>query len=166
MLTRGKRTVALVVATAALVVALACGSLAVLRDLGQQDSSDSSDFDQDISRAVPRDGFPVFNNPPMVSAEQAAGLRDDDWIIGVTVNGQAKVRVHSGSESMKNDHDDGRFSGNFRFAVLLSLRHLNPFGPFLGYNGHVQAKAYPVAVMGVHELGNDTCGGEPIAVSW
>lgn len=29
-----------------------------------------------------------------------------------------------------------------------------------------EARAYPVAVMGVHELGNDTCGGEPIAVSW
>ena len=29
-----------------------------------------------------------------------------------------------------------------------------------------KAKAYPIAVMGIHELGNDTCGGEPIAVSW
>ncbi len=29
-----------------------------------------------------------------------------------------------------------------------------------------EAKAYPIAVMGVHELGNDTCGGEPIAVAW
>lgn len=29
-----------------------------------------------------------------------------------------------------------------------------------------EAKAYPVAVMGVHELGNDTCGGVPIAVAW
>jgi len=29
-----------------------------------------------------------------------------------------------------------------------------------------EAKAYPIAVMGLHELGNDTCGGEPIAVSW
>ncbi len=28
------------------------------------------------------------------------------------------------------------------------------------------ARAYPIAVMGVHELGNDTCGGTPIAVSW
>ena len=29
-----------------------------------------------------------------------------------------------------------------------------------------EAKAYPVRVMGVHELLNDTCGGDPIAVSW
>ncbi|MBI1914085.1 MAG: DUF3179 domain-containing protein [Planctomycetes bacterium] len=110
---RGNRTVALVVATVALVVALACGSLAVLRGLRQQDGSD---FDQDVRRAVSRDGFPVFNNPPMVSAGQAAGLRDDDWVIGVTVNRQAK--------------------------------------------------AYPITEMCFHELGNDTCGGEPIAVSW
>ncbi len=75
-----------------------------------------ADFERSARRAAPRDAFPVFHNPPMVPASQAAGLRDDDWVIGVTVNGQAK--------------------------------------------------AYPVAVMGVHELGNDTCGGEPIAVSW
>jgi len=29
-----------------------------------------------------------------------------------------------------------------------------------------EAKAYPVRVMGRHELVNDTCGGEPIAASW
>ena len=38
--------------------------------------------------------------------------------------------------------------------------------PIIGvyYNG--EAKAYPITVMGVHELGNDTIGGLPIAVSW
>ena len=29
-----------------------------------------------------------------------------------------------------------------------------------------EAKAYPVVIMGIHELGNDTIGGIPIAVSW
>ncbi len=29
-----------------------------------------------------------------------------------------------------------------------------------------QAKAYPITIMGVHELGNDTLDGIPIAVSW
>jgi hypothetical protein len=29
-----------------------------------------------------------------------------------------------------------------------------------------EAKAYPITIMGVHELGNDTIGGVPIAVSW
>lgn len=28
------------------------------------------------------------------------------------------------------------------------------------------AKAYPISVMGHHELGNDVCGKTPIAVSW
>jgi hypothetical protein len=31
--------------------------------------------------------------------------------------------------------------------------------------GH-EAKAYPITIMGVHELGNDTIDGEPIAVTW
>jgi len=29
-----------------------------------------------------------------------------------------------------------------------------------------EAKAYPITIMGVHELGNDTIDGEPIAVTW
>jgi hypothetical protein len=29
-----------------------------------------------------------------------------------------------------------------------------------------KAKAYPIAIMGVHELGNDTIDGIPIAVTW
>ena len=70
-------------------------------------------------QAVPRDAFPVFDNPPMLSAAEAEeqGLVfDRDAVIGVA-------------------HGD-------------------------------EAKAYPVTVMGVHELGNDTIGGVPIAVSW
>lgn len=82
----------------------------------QRARGEETDFERFARRAAPRDAFPVFHNPPMVPAERASGLRDDDWVIGLTVNGQAK--------------------------------------------------AYPVAVMGVHELGNDTCGGEPVAVSW
>jgi hypothetical protein len=70
-------------------------------------------------QAVPRDAFPVFDNPQMLSA--AAAER-----VGVV----------------------------FDNAVVIGVAH----------NG--EAKAYPVAVMGVHELGNDTLGGVPIAVSW
>lgn len=29
-----------------------------------------------------------------------------------------------------------------------------------------EAKAYPISIMGVHELGNDTIDGVPIAVTW
>ena len=35
-------------------------------------------------------------------------------------------------------------------------------GVFLGG----EAKAYPISIMGIHELVNDTCGGQPIAASW
>jgi hypothetical protein len=70
-------------------------------------------------QAVPRDAFPVFDNPTMLTAEAAEkddSIYDRDPVIGVYHNGEAK--------------------------------------------------AYPITVMGVHELGNDTIGGVPIAVSW
>ena len=57
-------------------------------------------------QALPRDAFPVFDNPHMLSA--AAAERE----------------------------------------------------------GGKEAKAYPITIMGVHELGNDTIDGIPIAVSW
>ena len=76
-----------------------------------------ADFDSASRRAVPRDAFPVLNNPRMVKAKD----------VGDDVRGSEPV-----------------------------------LGVFLGG----QAKAYPISVMGSHELGNDTCGGKPIAVSW
>lgn len=45
-------------------------------------------------------------------------------------------------------------------------RALRPDDWVIGVVQGGEARAYPVAVMGVHELGNDTCGGVPIAVSW
>lgn len=38
--------------------------------------------------------------------------------------------------------------------------------PVIGIEIKGEAKAYPISVMGVHELANDVCGGVPIAVSW
>ena len=70
-------------------------------------------------QAVPRDAFPVFNNPHMLSVEAAEKLQvvlPRDAVIGVAYGGEAK--------------------------------------------------AYPVAVMGIHELGNDTIAGLPIVVGW
>ena len=70
-------------------------------------------------QAVPRDAFPVFDDPQMLSAKEAEAKQfifDRDVIIGVAHNGEAK--------------------------------------------------AYPITIMGVHELGNDSIGGVPIAVSW
>jgi hypothetical protein len=68
---------------------------------------------------VPRDAFPVFDNPRMLTAAEAEArsvIFDRDMVIGVA---------------------HGR-----------------------------EAKAYPITIMGVHELGNDTIGGVPIAVTW
>ena len=41
-----------------------------------------------------------------------------------------------------------------------------PRDAVIGVHHNGQAKAYPISVMGIHELGNDTIGGKPIAVSW
>jgi len=68
---------------------------------------------------VPRDAFPVFDNPRMLPAAEAEAKKlvfERDMVIGVA---------------------RGR-----------------------------EAKAYPITIMGVHELGNDTIGGVPIAVTW
>jgi hypothetical protein len=70
-------------------------------------------------QAVPRDAFPVFDDPKMVTAAEAEAkgfIQERDMVIGVA---------------------RGR-----------------------------EARAYPIAVMGIHELGNDTIDGVPIAVSW
>lgn len=70
-------------------------------------------------QVVPRDAFPVFDNPDFVTAETAERegfVHDRDPVIGIILNGEAK--------------------------------------------------AYPISTMGIHELGNDTLGGVPIAVSW
>ena len=70
-------------------------------------------------QAVPRDAFPVFDHPKMLSAAEAEAqgvIFDRDAVIGVAHNGEAK--------------------------------------------------AYPITIMGVHELGNDSIGGVPIAVTW
>ena len=70
-------------------------------------------------QAVPRDAFPVFDNPEMLTAEEA----EREEVI-------------------------------FPRDAVLGVRH-----------GEA-AKAYPITIMGVHELGNDTLDGIPIAVSW
>lgn len=41
-----------------------------------------------------------------------------------------------------------------------------PRDAVIGVSHGGEAKAYPIAVMGIHELGNDSIGGVPIAVSW
>lgn len=38
--------------------------------------------------------------------------------------------------------------------------------PVVGVAIGEEAKAYPISIMGVHELANDTCGGTPIMTSW
>lgn len=41
-----------------------------------------------------------------------------------------------------------------------------PREPVIGVVHGGEARAYPIAIMGMHELGNDTIAGVPIAVTW
>lgn len=41
-----------------------------------------------------------------------------------------------------------------------------PREPVIGIARNGEAKAYPISVMGIHELGNDTIGGTPVAITW
>ena len=68
---------------------------------------------------IHRDSFPVFDNPPMLTAAQAEAA-------GLIFPRDAVIGVRRGGE----------------------------------------ARAYPVRIMGVHELGNDRIAGAPIAVTW
>ncbi len=70
-------------------------------------------------QAVPRDAFPVFDNPDMLTAEAA----EREGVI-------------------------------YPRDVVIGVRHGGA------------AKAYPITIMGMHELGNDVLDGIPIAVSW
>jgi len=45
-------------------------------------------------------------------------------------------------------------------------RMLRPNEWVIGVSLNGDHRAYPVEIMGVHELGNDTVGGVPISVAW
>jgi hypothetical protein len=84
--------------------------------LRADDLHDEAVYDREARQVVPRDAFPVLDDPPVVPAVEASGLGDHEPVIGIVIDGHAR--------------------------------------------------AYPVRVMGVHELVNDTLGGAAIAASW
>ncbi len=86
------------------------------RKANERGDDAEKDYDRHKRRVVKRDAFPVLFDPELKPAAEAKGIRDDEPVIGIAINGEAK--------------------------------------------------AYPISIMGVHELANDTCGGEPIASSW
>jgi len=43
---------------------------------------------------------------------------------------------------------------------------LRPDQWVIGISHNGEQKAYPIEVMGIHELGNDVIGGKPITVCW
>ncbi len=65
---------------------------------------------------VKKDGIPSLDNPPLITADDADYLRDDDLVFGVSINGDAR--------------------------------------------------AYPLRIMGWHEMFNEVIGGVPVALAY
>jgi hypothetical protein len=65
---------------------------------------------------VRKDGIPSLDNPTLIPASEAAYLKDDDLVFGVSINGDAR--------------------------------------------------AYPLRIMGWHEMFNDVIGGVPVALAY
>ena len=88
----------------------------------------------------------------------------------------ARRKANERSEDLEADYDKHarRAVARDAFPVLFDPRltaaaeakGLREDEPVIGIAIGGEAKAYPVAIMGVHELANDTCGGQPIAASW
>ena len=55
---------------------------------------------------------------------------------------------------------------NPKMTPASRVRDVRDDEPIIGIVIGKEAKAYPLSVMGRHELANDTCGRQPIAVSW
>ncbi|MCZ6636405.1 MAG: DUF3179 domain-containing protein [bacterium] len=51
-------------------------------------------LNQIISGGVPKDGIPALTDPPFLSSAQASYITDDDLVLGVVINGEAKAYPH------------------------------------------------------------------------
>ena len=49
------------------------------------------DFDRHARQVLPRDSFEVLDNPVGVLAADATTVRDDEFVLGVEINGEAKA---------------------------------------------------------------------------
>lgn len=99
----------------ALLMGIACVAPLAAQESGKPFTEE--DFDVHFRQVMERDGFPVLDDPPVVTvAEVTKRISANEMVIGVVVNGEAR--------------------------------------------------AYPISVMGTHELVNDTIAEAPITVSW
>jgi len=73
-------------------------------------------FEEVTWGGVVKDGIPSLDNPPLIAADEASYLRDDDLVFGVSINGDTR--------------------------------------------------AYPLRIMGWHEMFNEVIGGVPVALAY
>ena len=75
----------------ALLLALLMVSLPLLAVASWDYSKSSISTDDIMSGGPPRDGIPALTNPAFVSAAEATFLRDDEQVLGVSLNGVVKA---------------------------------------------------------------------------
>jgi len=56
---------------------------------------DAFPFEAIISGGPPKDGIPALTNPPFVKPSEVTYLRDEDMVLGVVMNGQARAYPHN-----------------------------------------------------------------------
>lgn len=98
-------------------------------------------------------------------------------VIGFFLYGGAVGADQRSKQELEAEYRSGSFRavGRDSFPVLFNPpmgtiakgdRFIRPNDWVIGIALNGEAKAYPVTVMGFHELINDTVGGRPIAVCW
>ena len=104
---------------------------------------------------------------------EALGARGAEAVAALRAE-RAKVNQRSGDAESHYDRAARRAMPRDGFPVLFDptlvpaakATSIRDDEPVLGVAIGGEAKAYPISIMGRHELANDTCGGRPIAASW
>ena len=104
---------------------------------------------------------------------EALGARGKTAVAALRAE-RAKAATRSGEAEEHYDLAARRAAPRDAFPVLFDpqlargddVKGIRDDEPVIGIALGGEAKAYPVSIMGRHELVNDTCGGRPIAASW
>lgn len=106
----------------------------------------------------------------------AVGARGEAAIAALRAERKAATKANERGDDLEADYERNsrRAAPRDAFPVLFDptltpaadAKDIRDDEPVIGVALGGEAKAYPISIMGRHELANDTCGGIPIAASW
>lgn len=112
------------------------------------------------------EGFPLNVDPEIVPADQAP-LGDDDIVMGVVIDGQARKALHpsTGVYVKRSVPYNSRFSKEtFQKAASTAPGPIRSDDLVPGLEGHVEARAYLLRSLANERLVEETFEGAPILV--